>query len=59
MMRSRTPAPEGGAMTWGEFKRLVDALITDDGAIASVDWEMQPKLRVKHLAAGIAIVGAE
>lgn len=46
-------------MTWGEFKRLVDNLITDEGVLASIDWEQQPYLQVKHLDAGLAIVGRE
>lgn len=46
-------------MTWGKFKRLVDSLTTDDGVIASIDWEQQPKIRVKHLSAGLSITGTE
>jgi hypothetical protein len=45
-------------MTWGEFKRLVDSLTTDEGVIASIDWEQQPFIRIKHVDAGIAISGA-
>jgi hypothetical protein len=46
-------------MTWGEIKRLINAVIDDDARIASIDWEMHPRIRVSFVLAGIILSGSE
>lgn len=47
------------AITWGMFKKWLDALVVDEAVLASIDWELQPRIRIQHLAAGLVVEGMQ
>lgn len=48
------PAPP--LLTWGDFKRAVDALYRDDEVLAFIDWDNYHQVKIKRLRPGGLII---
>ena len=48
--------PAGPLLTWGDFKRAVDALYQDDEVLAFIDWDNYHQVKVTRLSSGGLVI---